>query len=500
MENTRATRVIDPESGSNYEVAHEKSPVFYDTYERKAELQHQTHYCPGCGHGIVHKLIAEAIEELGIKDKTIFVSPVGCSVFAYYYFDVGNVQAAHGRASAVATAVKRACPDKVVLAYQGDGDLAAIGTAEIIHAANRGEKIAVFFVNNGIYGMTGGQMAPTTLIGQKSTTTPWGRHPAGEGFPLHMSELLSTLEAPTYIERVALCDNKNIMRARRAVRHALELQRDNAGFSFVEILSPCPTIWGKDPVEARAWVSDGMVPVFPLALFRDRKAEMPVVPEPPQRLVDEVLELTKTPGTVSPQNRLVPAHHGFSHIGIKIAGFGGQGVLLLGQLLTEMGMRERLEVSWLPSYGPEMRSGSAHCHVCLSKERVGSPLVSAPDVLIAMNEISLHKFAREVVRGGLILYNGSNLPEGFDDSEVHVVCIPAGEIADVVGSPKAANIVMLGALLEATECLSSETAMQVLQAKVKKVQWLEIDRRALAAGRDYIDHQVGAVSQPDGFA
>jgi 2-oxoisovalerate ferredoxin oxidoreductase beta subunit len=501
MDNTRTTHVIDPETGGNYEVAHEKSLAFYETYERKTDLRHQTHYCPGCGHGIVHKLIAEAIQELGIKDKTIFVSPVGCSVFAYYYFDVGNVQAAHGRASAVATAVKRACPEKVVLSYQGDGDLAAIGTAEIIHAANRGEKIAVFFVNNGIYGMTGGQMAPTTLVGQKSTTTPWGRHPAGEGFPLHMSELLSTLEAPTYIERVALCDNKNIMRARRAVRHALELQRDNAGFSFVEILSPCPTIWGKDPVEARAWVSDGMVPIFPLALFRDRKPEMPVVPEPPQRPVAEVLELTKSPDTkTESQRNVAPSHHSFSHIGIKIAGFGGQGVLLLGQLLTEMGMREHLEVSWLPSYGPEMRSGSAHCHVCLSKERVGSPLVSVPDVLVAMNEISLHKFAREVVPGGLILYNGSNLPEGFDESEVHVVCIPAGEIADVVGSPKAANIVMLGALLEATECLNPETAMKVLEAKVKKVQLLEIDRKALAAGRDYIDHQVGAVSQPDGFA
>ena len=294
MANNNGNNLIDQETRSRgYEVVHEKSPVFYDSYERKAELQQQTHYCPGCGHGVAHKLIAEAIQELGIQDKTILVSPVGCSVFAYYYFDVGNVQSAHGRASAVATAVKRACPDKVVLSYQGDGDLAAIGTAEIIHAANRGEKIAVFFVNNGIYGMTGGQMAPTTLVGQKSTTTPWGRHASTEGFPLHMSELLSTLEAPVYIERVALCDNKNIMRARRAVRKALELQRDNVGFSFVEILSPCPTIWGKDPIDARSWVADGMIPVFPLSVFRDRKPEIPPVPEPPQRAIAEVLEITE---------------------------------------------------------------------------------------------------------------------------------------------------------------------------------------------------------------
>src|SRR6185503_15450270 len=205
----------------------------------------------------------------------------------------------------------------------------------------------------------------------------------------------------------------------------LELQRDNAGFSFVEILSPCPTIWGKDPVEARAWVSDGIIPVFPLALFRDRKPEMPVVPEPPQRPVADVLELTTSRDAAEPQKSLAADHHSFSHIGIKIAGFGGQGVLLLGQLLAEMGMRDGLEVSWLPSYGPEMRSGSAHCHVCLSKERVGSPLISRPDVLIAMNEISLRKFAAQVKPGGLVLYNREALPEDFTIPNVRVACVPA---------------------------------------------------------------------------
>ncbi len=175
---------------AGYEVTHSKSPVFYSTFERKGDLQNQTHYCPGCGHGVAHKLIAEAIEELGLQDRTIFVSPVGCSVFAYYYIDAGNVQLAHGRAPAGATGIKRTRPDSIVISYQGDGDLAAIGTAEIIHAANRGEKITVFFVNNAIYGMTGGQMAPTTLVGQKSTTSPFGRRPINEGFPLHMAELI----------------------------------------------------------------------------------------------------------------------------------------------------------------------------------------------------------------------------------------------------------------------------------------------------------------------
>jgi len=198
---------------SEYSVVQEKTPVFFDRFERKDENQHQTHYCPGCGHGVAHKLIAEALGDLDVQDNTIMVSPVGCSVFAYYYFNTGNVQAAHGRAPAVATALKRSNPGAMVISYQGDGDLAAIGTAEIIHAANRGENITVFFVNNSIYGMTGGQMAPTTLIGQTSTTSPWGRRPNNEGFPIKMSELISTLEAPVYVERVALSDAKHILQA-----------------------------------------------------------------------------------------------------------------------------------------------------------------------------------------------------------------------------------------------------------------------------------------------
>ena len=500
VKSQRGAKVDNELNNNGYELIHSKSPLFYDLYERKSELKHQTHYCPGCGHGVVHKLIAEALQELGLQDKTIFVSPVGCSVFAYYYFDVGNVQAAHGRAPASATGIKRSCPDKIVISYQGDGDLAAIGTAEIVHAANRGEKITVFFVNNGIYGMTGGQMAPTTLVGQKSTTSPWGRRPSNEGFPLHMAELLATLDAPAYIERVALSDNKNIMKARRAIRKALEIQRDGVGFSFVEILSPCPTIWGKDPVEARRWVLEKMTPTFPLNVFRDRRPEIPVGNEPPRRTVSDVLEITPKEGTHD-ASKPKRAHH-FKNVKIKIAGLGGQGVLLLGQLLIEMGMREGLEVSWLPSYGPEMRSGSAHCHVCLSKERIGSPLISLPDVLVAMNEFSLRKFAHEVASGGMILYNGASLPADFYAPEVRVIGIPAAEIADKLGSTKVANIVMMGALLEETECLAPGTALGVLEDKVKNLDLLEIDRKALTAGRLFIDEQahIGAVSQPDGFA
>jgi len=499
-EETKALADNPEVKADGYQVIHSKSSVFYDVYDRKAELKHQTHYCPGCGHGVVHKLIAEAIGDLGLQDRAIFVSPVGCSVFAYYYFDVGNVQVAHGRAPASATGIKRTCPDKIVISYQGDGDLAAIGTAEIVHAANRGEKITVFFLNNAIYGMTGGQMAPTTLVGQKSTTSPWGRRPTNEGFPLRMAELISTLEAPAYVERVALSDNKNIMKARRAIRKALEIQRDGVGFSFVEILSPCPTIWGKDPVEARRWVGEKLVPAFPLSVFRDRRPEMPVNNAPPQRLVSDVLEISAKDETALAEAHL-HSHH-FRQFHIKIAGFGGQGVLLLGQLLTEMGMREGLEVSWLPSYGPEMRSGSAHCHVCLSRDRIGSPLISHPDVLIAMNEISLRKFAAEVTPSGLVLYNRDRLPEDFAPPQARVLCIPASEMADHIGSTKVTNLLMMGALLEETECLAPETALAVLESKIKKADLLELDRQALMAGRSFIDNQVrvGAVSQPDGFA
>jgi 2-oxoisovalerate ferredoxin oxidoreductase beta subunit len=481
-----------------YQVIHEKSPAFYDNFDRKAELQQQTHYCPGCGHGVVHKLIAEALTELGVADRAVLVSPVGCSVFAYYYFNVGNVQVAHGRAPAAATALKRANPESIVMSYQGDGDLAAIGTAEIIHAANRGENICVFFVNNSVYGMTGGQMAPTTLVGQKSTTSPWGRRSHNEGLPLHVCELIAALETPTFIERVALTDMKNIMKAKKAVKKALQIQKDGGGFSLVEFLSPCPTIMKMDPVVARQWVADTLVKAFPLGVYRDRKPELPVDALVPARTIAQALGVEDNAG----EEPVTRRHHHTHELRVKMAGFGGQGVLLMGQLLAEMGLRENMEVSWLPSYGPEMRSGSAHCHVTLSHDRIGTPLISQPEVLVAMNELSLHKFATSVAPGGLILYNATEPPEGFSAPQARVVCVPASEIADKLGSAKVANVVMLGALLEETECLPTESAISVLEHSVKNPKLLELDRKAIAAGRDYVDNEieVGAVSQPDGYA
>jgi len=229
------------------------------------------HYCPGCTHGIAHRLVAECIEEMGLQDKAISVVPVGCAVFAYKYFNVDSFQASHGRAPAVATGAKRVHPDKLVFTYQGDGDLASIGTAEIVHAAARGEKITTIFINNAIYGMTGGQMAPTTLVGQKTTTSPFGRDEVHCGYPVRISEMLSTLDGAAYIERVSLHDVPNINKAKKAIRKAFEMQIAGKGFSLVEILSTCPTNWGLSPVEAIKWLKDNMIPYYPLGVFKEAK-------------------------------------------------------------------------------------------------------------------------------------------------------------------------------------------------------------------------------------
>ncbi len=228
----------------------------------------QTHYCPGCTHGVIHRLIAEVLDELGVRERAVGIAPVGCSVLAYNYFNCDFQEAAHGRAPALATGVKRVRPDLVVFSYQGDGDLASIGTAEIIWAANRGEKITVIFVNNAIYGMTGGQMAPTTMPGQKTTTSPKGRDVQEVGMPLRMAEMLSTLRTPGFIARGAVHNPKEIVRTKELIRKAFQYQVDDVCFSMVEILSTCPTNWGMTPVEATRWLQTNMVPYYDLGIFK----------------------------------------------------------------------------------------------------------------------------------------------------------------------------------------------------------------------------------------
>ena len=230
------------------------------------------HYCPGCTHGIVHRLVAEVIDELGIEGRTIGIAPVGCSVMAYNYFTVDMIEAAHGRAPAVATGVKRANPENIVFTYQGDGDLASIGTAETVHSAARNENITIIFINNAIYGMTGGQMAPTSLPGQVTQTSPYGREVKLCGYPVKICEMLSALEGPEYLERVAVNNVRNVKNAKKAIKKAFQNQIDGKGFSLVEVLSSCPTNWGMTPQKALEWIDEKMIPYYPLGVYKDRSA------------------------------------------------------------------------------------------------------------------------------------------------------------------------------------------------------------------------------------
>ena len=422
-------------------------PGMYGEFPRKGgAAPTATHYCPGCGHGILHKLIGEAMADLGIQDRCVLISPVGCSVFAYYYLDCGHVQAAHGRAPAIATGISRAEDDAIVISYQGDGDLGSIGLNETIQAANRGEKLAVFFVNNSVYGMTGGQMAPTTLIGEVTLTTPNGRNAREQGYPIHICELLDTLKAPVFIERVSLSDIEHIRKARRAVRKALEIQRDKKGYAFVELLSPCPTILRMDVQGVTRFINEQMEKEFPLKKFRDNSAEAEAITRSESDYSRGALDkIFGCEGGVCVQFQEDPE---FVVKGVKIAGFGGQGVLSLGLALAQAGFGSGRYVSYYPDYGPEQRGGTSNCSVVISGQSIGSPVVDNPDVLVAFNRPSLEKFAPTVKKGGVILYDSLagqfQAPEG-----VKAISVPATKIATELGTAQAANTAMLGALMQA---------------------------------------------------
>ena len=465
----------------------QKATSFYDQYTRNPSADKKMpHYCPGCGHGNVHKFIAEALDDFEVADKTIFVSPVGCSVFAYYYFDTGNIQAAHGRAPAVATGIKRAHPHSVVISYQGDGDLAAIGTAEILHAANRGENITVFFVNNAIYGMTGGQMAPTTLIEQRTTTSPRGRNAHNEGYPVKVAELISQLQAPVYVERVALFDNKQRAKSRIAVRKAIKNQVENLGFSLVEILSPCPSGWKMDPVDSMQWIRDVMLPQFPLGVYKDLTKE--VQPYEVPKFTPSAKEIKKLIDILPDSDKkLKKANIIEKYINpeIKVAGFGGQGVLLLGAALAQAGMLEDYHVSWLPSYGPEMRGGTANCHVNVRNIPVGSPVVSNPTVLIALNRPSLEKFVNDVEKDGLIVYDSSLIDIVIERTDVEVLPLPATQLADKLGNTRTANMITLAAYAAYTGLFLKETLYETLKTAIKRRVLIEINKKAIDVGYEF---------------
>ena len=466
----------------------EKPKAFYDKFERKggANLE-TTHYCPGCGHGNAHKILAEAIVDFNIGDRTILISPVGCSVFAYYYFDVGNSQAAHGRAPAVATGIKRANPESIVISYQGDGDLAAIGTAEIINAANRGENITVIFINNAIYGMTGGQMAPTTLVGQTTTTSPYGRSSVNEGFPIRMCELISQLEAPVYVERTAMMDFKTINRTKKAIRKALKNQIENKGFSFVEVLSTCPTGWKINPTDAQDWLKEKMMPYFPVKVFKDVSDEVqPYTVEKNEYSDNEVLEILGLAKLKTGKKKNEDFLKKFPEQKLKIAGFGGQGVLTAGVMLAASAMTENLHVSWIPSYGPEMRGGTANCSVILSNKRIGSPLITNPNVLVAMNGPSLDAFEDSVCKDGLIIINSSIVDQKVKRNDVKVLSIPLTKMASDLGMTAVANMILIGAYLEYTKIMDPDVAKKGVRQNLKKKKFVDINMKAIDEGVKFI--------------
>lgn len=463
--------------------------TFYPSFERHAHAEglkaHSTHYCPGCGHGLVHKYLAAAIDDLGVQDRTVAVSPVGCAVFLHYYLDVGNTQAAHGRAPAVALGHKLANPDAIVVSYQGDGDLASIGLAEILHAAQLGIPITVIFVNNAVYGMTGGQMAPTTLIGQVTATSPEGRTPF-MGQPLRMAEMIAGLDGPVYVERVALFDAKQRVRAQKAIKKALKLQVDQQGFAFVEVLAECPLHLKLTPEEAEQWVKDKLVPVFPLGVKkdvpgRDWSADL----RPPRFDPAELLEVVGgAPEAVPRFAAGFPRALFGPDIAVKLAGAGGDGAQTAGLLLVRAALNEGWGATHIPSYGPESRGGTSYADVHIAEDEVLSAASPRPHLLLAFNAPSLAKFGPSVVPGGMIIYDCSvAAAPPAQDPRVRVLGVPCAQIAQELGRPMVKNIVGLGALQAASGILPAESLkVAIRQALRDKCALVALNETAFAEG------------------
>jgi 2-oxoisovalerate ferredoxin oxidoreductase beta subunit len=463
--------------------------VFYDKFERHDHgtglKGHSTTYCPGCGHGLAHKYIADAVEELGIQDRTIAISPVGCSVFLYYYLDVGNSQAAHGRAPAVALGHKLANPESIVISYQGDGDLASIGLAEIISVAQLGIPITVIFINNAIYGMTGGQMAPTTLMGQKTATSPYGRT-RFTGEPLKVAEMMAGLDGPVYVERVALFDAKNRVKAEKAIKKAIKLQVDGRGFSFVEVLAECPTHLKLTPLDSEKWVKEQMLPVFPLGVKKDAaREEAWPLPPPPNFMPGKLLDVVGGAGQASERFCQGFPKTPWGHdIGIKLAGAGGDGAQTAALLITRAAINEGFDSTHIPSYGPESRGGTSYADVRVAAEEVLSPAAPEPHILVAFNAPSLAKFGPRVPEGGVVVYDSSVINEVLPlKPGVKTVGVPFARIAGDLGKMIVKNIVALGAVQEATRLFPKQTFLAAIrQALADKCALIPLNEEAFAWG------------------
>jgi 2-oxoisovalerate ferredoxin oxidoreductase beta subunit len=463
--------------------------TFYERFERhdhaKGLKARSTHYCPGCGHGLVHKLIGEAVDSLGLQDRVVAISPVGCSVFLHFYLDVGNTQAAHGRAPVVGIGHKLANPDAIVISYQGDGDLASIGLAEIIHAAQLGLPFTVIFVNNAIYGMTGGQLAPTSLMGQRTSTSPAGRN-RHMGAPMRMAEMIAQIDGSAYVERVALFDARQRIRAGKAIRRALQVQADRVGFAFVEVLAECPTHLGLTPPETEKWVAEKMVPVFPLGVKKEPTAPpFPAWPAPNHDPAELLRIIGATAAPVPRFCRGFPVTPFGDDVALKLAGAGGDGAQTAALLLTKAAINEGFDATHIPSYGPESRGGTSYADVRIAESEVLSPAAPHPHALVAFNAPSLARFGPEVQPGGVVVHDSTvvtapgALPPG-----VRSVPVPCSAIAHELGHKMVKNVVALGALVAATGIFPPETLVAaVRQALGGKKQLLSVNEEALARGR-----------------
>jgi 2-oxoisovalerate ferredoxin oxidoreductase beta subunit len=444
----------------------------------------------------VHKYLAETVEELGVQDRTVAISPVGCSVFLYYYLDVGHSQAAHGRAPAVALGHKLANPEAIVVSYQGDGDLASIGLAEILQAAQLGMPLSVIFVNNAVYGMTGGQLAPTTLVGQKTATTPYGRG-RFEGEPLRMAELVAQLDGPAYVERVALFDAKQRVRAKKAIRKAIQLQAEKRGFAFVEVLAECPTHWHLDPAASEKWVKEKMLPVFPLGVRKDVARDVGPPWHPPR------FDAAELSAAIGADGRAVKRHGSFfpaslfgPDIAIKLAGAGGDGAQTAALLLARAAVNEGWDATHIPSYGPESRGGTSYADVRIAEHEVLSPAVPRPNILVAFNAPSLDRFAGRVQAGGVVLFDSSvAAAAGAGDPAVRTIGVPFARIASELGNVKVKSVVALGALQQATRLFPAETFLAAIeQALREKGPLLSLNRDAFARGVEAAGAAAGATT------
>ncbi|WP_409200912.1 2-oxoacid:acceptor oxidoreductase family protein [Methanobrevibacter sp. DSM 116169] len=474
----------------NYELNVLKHPKsIYDNFSRKGEgEQKTTHYCAGCGHGIIHKLIGEVMDELDIQERCVMISPVGCAVFAYYYFNCGNIQVAHGRAPAVGTGISRAEDDAIVMSYQGDGDLASIGLNETLQAANRGEKIAVFFVNNTVYGMTGGQMAPTTLVGEVTTTSQDGRDPENAGYPVHMSELIDNLKAPVYIERVSLSNPRNIKIAKRAIKKSLEIQKEGKGYSFVEILAQCPTNLKMDSAQIRDFVENHMEKEFPLGQLRDKSSETKTIKRSESDFSKETLD--KIFNINRDEVIELIDDESIEPLSIKVAGFGGQGVLSAGFTIAQAACLEGKHVTWYPSYGPEQRGGTSNCSVVISGKTIGTPTTDNIDILIALNKTSLEKFADDVKEGGIIMYD-SHITDFSTDKNIKIVSLPSIQIAEEHGNIKTANTVFLGALMELDKTIPKDAYVNGIKDMFAgKDKIIDVNIKVLESGAQWIKENI----------